>query len=61
MTWAPVDTLSNSLAQLEGEPFGHKLALVLAKVVINKLSDSLAELIVKKLATLGARKRQRGW
>ena len=30
MRWAPVDTLSDSLAKLEGEAFGDKLALVLA-------------------------------
>ena len=30
MRWAPVDTVSDSLAKLEGEAFGDKLALVLA-------------------------------
>ena len=34
---------------MEGEPLGNKLALVLAKAVVNKLSDSLAVVIVKKL------------
>ena len=35
MRCAPVDTLSDSVAQLEGEAFGDKLALVLAKAVVN--------------------------
>ena len=33
---------------MQGEPLGNKLVLVLAKAVVNKLSDSLAVVIVKK-------------
>ena len=49
-TYAPVDTFSDSLAQLEGKPLGDKLALMLAKAVVNKLSEILAVEIVKKVA-----------
>ena len=34
---------------MQGEPLGNKLVLVLAKAVVNKLSDSLAVVIVKKV------------
>ena len=34
---------------MEGEPLGNKLALVLAKAVVNKLFASLAVVIGKKL------------
>ena len=60
MRWAPVDTLSDSLAQLEGEAFGDKIALVLAKAVVKKLSDSLAEVIVKKLGDTGSKRKAEG-
>ena len=34
---------------MQGEPLGNKLVLVLAKAVVNKLSDSLAVVIVKRV------------
>ena len=43
-----------TLAQLKGEPLGDTLALVLAKAVVNKLSDSLEVVIVKKLVYTGS-------
>ena len=61
MRWAPVDTLSDSLAQLEGEAFGDKLALVLDKAVVNKLSDSLTEVIVKKFGDTGSKRKAEGF
>ena len=39
---------------MKGEPLGDTLALVLAKVVVNKLSDSLAVVIVKKIVYTGS-------
>ena len=47
-------TLSDSLPQLQGKPLGNKLFLMLAKAVVNKLSDSLAVVIVKKLRYTGS-------
>ena len=38
----------DSLAQVEVEPLGHTLTLVLAKAVVNRLSNSLAVLKVRK-------------
>ena len=43
-----VETLFDSLAQVEVEPLGDTLALVLAKAVVNKMSNSLAVVKVKK-------------
>ena len=56
-----VETLYDSLAQVENEPLGDTLALVLAKAVVNKLSNSLAVVKVtkrgcKKLFRTGIRK-----
>ena len=34
---------------MQGDPLGNKLVLVLAKAVVNKLSDSLAVVIVKRV------------
>ena len=39
---------------MEGDPLGDTVALVLAKVVVNKLSDSLAVVIVKKIFYTGS-------
>ena len=54
LTYEPVDTLSDSLAQLQGKALGDKLALMLAKPVVNKLSDSLAVVIFKKPGYTGS-------
>ena len=45
---------------MEGEPLGDKLALVLPKAVVDKLSDSLAVVIVKKLGYTGSYRKAEG-
>ena len=47
MQQASQDSL-DILAQVEVEPLGDTLALVLAKAVVNKLSNSLAVVKVRK-------------
>ena len=46
---------------MEGKPLGDKLFLMLATAVVNKLSDSLAVVIVKKLRYTGSYKKAEGW
>ena len=46
---------------MEGEPLGDKLALVLPKAVVDKLSDSLAVVIVKKLGYTGSYRKAGGF
>ena len=45
---------------MQGKPLGDKLALKLAKAVVNKLSDSLAVVIVKKVGYTGRKRKAEG-
>lgn len=49
-----VETLFDSLAQLEVKPLGHTIALVLAKALVNKLFNSLAVVKIKKHSYTGS-------
>ena len=49
-----VETLFNSLEQLEVKPLGDTLALVLAKAFVNKLFNSLSVVKIKKRSYTGS-------